>query len=433
MTVTSARAALAAALLVGIAAAPTARAQEFDWKAHDGATITFLANTNPIGNLIADSAAEFTELTGITVTVDPYQEQQMRQRLLTVMNAQSDEVDVFMTLPSREGKQFAASGWYTDLRPFVAGMVAPDYDAAGLSPALVAASTFDGALTGIPLNIEGPLLYVRKDILEECGVALPQGLDQIGPAAARLQECQPSMSPFATRGLAPALPYTFSNVLHNMGGSYMVDGRSALCSAEGRAAIELYAGLLRDYGPPGSINNSFQQLSALYRGGRTAMSFQSSNEFATVMEGGERLDDTVIVPLPEGPGGSHPTTIGWSLAVSGFSSSPEPAWLFVQWITLPQMQAKFALAGIAPPRAAVAQDPAYQAWLDEQPLRGEWQEALNVLAETGTSEVGYPIIQNPQSREIIGQAVGSVLLGTATADEACATADAAMDQLIAAE
>jgi multiple sugar transport system substrate-binding protein len=29
------------------------------------------------------------------------QEQQMRQRLLTVLNAKSSEIDVFMTLPSR--------------------------------------------------------------------------------------------------------------------------------------------------------------------------------------------------------------------------------------------------------------------------------------------------------------------------------------------
>ena len=51
----------------------------------------------------------------MTLKVDGYQEQQMRQRLVTVMNAHSDEVDVFMTLPSREGEQFAAAGWYADL------------------------------------------------------------------------------------------------------------------------------------------------------------------------------------------------------------------------------------------------------------------------------------------------------------------------------
>ena len=39
----------------------------------------------------------------------------MRQRLVTVMNAKSSEIDVFMSLPSREGEQFAKAGWYADL------------------------------------------------------------------------------------------------------------------------------------------------------------------------------------------------------------------------------------------------------------------------------------------------------------------------------
>ncbi len=72
--------------------------------------------------------ADFEKLTGMTLKVDGYQEQQMRQRLVTVMNAHSDEVDVFMTLPSREGEQFAAAGWYADLAPMSKTEVAGDYD-----------------------------------------------------------------------------------------------------------------------------------------------------------------------------------------------------------------------------------------------------------------------------------------------------------------
>ena len=84
----------------------------------------------------------------------------------------------------------------------------------------------------------------------------------------------------------------------------MADGKSNLCSPEAKAAIELYAGILQDYGPPGVVNYSFYQLTSLYRAGRAAMSFQSSNEFPAVMEGGDRLEDTGIMPLPAGDGGS---------------------------------------------------------------------------------------------------------------------------------
>jgi len=354
----------------------------------------------------------------------------MRQRLLTVLNAHSDEVDVFMTLPSREGMQFAAAGWYTDLNPLVQKATSPEYKFDDLSPALVKAATYDGVFTGIPLNIEGPLLYYRTDVFEKCKVSPPKTISEISDVAKTIKECDSSITPFATRGLKPALPYTFSVFLHNMGGSYMKDGKSNLCSPESKKALETYANLIKNFGPPGVVNYSFYQLTALYRAGRSAMSFESSNEFPSIMEGGARLKDTAIVPLPKGEAGSHPTAIGWALAVSKFSAHPDAAWYFVQWATSPKMQAKLALEGIAPPRKSVSQDADYRKWLDEQPIRKQWQQAIDHLAAEGTSEVGYPIIQNPQSREFIGQAVDSILLGTSSVDEACAAADEQLNALI---
>jgi multiple sugar transport system substrate-binding protein len=421
---------IGAALLLACAGTSLAHAQTFDWKAHKGETIEFLANNNPVSTAILKYKDDFTKLTGIKLKVDSYQEQQMRQRLLTVMNAHSDEVDVFMTLPSREGMQFAAAGWYADLNPLVKKDTSPDYNFPDLSPALVKAATFNGIFTGIPLNIEGPLLYYRTDIFAKCKAEPPKSIGDIAGVAKTIKSCDANITPFATRGLKPALPYTFSVFLHNMGGSYMKDGKSNLCSAEGKKALSTYANLIKDYGPPGVVNYSFYQLSALYRAGRSAMSFESSNEFPSIMQGGARLKDTAIIPLPPGEGGSHPTAIGWALAVSKFSAHPDAAWYFVQWATTPKMQARMALEGIAPPRKSVADDPSYRKWLDEAPIRKQWQEAIDHLAKEGTSEVGYPIVQNPQSREFIGQAVDSILLGTSTVDQACAAADEKLNALI---
>src|SRR2546430_6675040 len=68
-----------------------AQAAEFDWKKFQGKTVTFLANNNPVSAALLTYKADFEKLTGITLKVDGYQEQQMRQRLVTVMNARSDE------------------------------------------------------------------------------------------------------------------------------------------------------------------------------------------------------------------------------------------------------------------------------------------------------------------------------------------------------
>jgi multiple sugar transport system substrate-binding protein len=407
-----------------------AHAADFDWKKFQGKTITFLANSNPVSLALLTQKADFEKLTGMTLKIDSYQEQQMRQRLVTVMNAHSDEADVFMTLPSREGEQLAAAGWYADLTPLTKD-VAGNYDFAGLSQALLKAGTFNGKLTSMPMNIEGPILYYRTDILKKCGVEVPKTIRDVEAAAKKLKACDSSITPFVSRGLKPAVAYTFSNMLHNIGGTYMANGKSNLCSTKGKEALETYSGLLRDYGPPGVVNYSFPQISALYRSGRSALSFESSNELRTVMEGGERLKDTGLAPFPAGEAGQVPTAIGWGLTISAYSKQQEAAWYFVQWATSPEIQKRMALQGIAPPRPAVANDPEYRKWIDEQPVRKEWQAALDVLATKGSSEVGYPIVANPQSREFIGQAVQDLILKQKTVDQACADADKALDALIA--
>jgi multiple sugar transport system substrate-binding protein len=407
-----------------------AHGADFNWKKFQGKTITFLANSNPIAQALLTQKADFEKLTGITLKVDTYQEQQMRQRLVTVMNAHSDEVDVFMTLPSREGEQFAAAGWYADLTPMTKN-VAGNYDFAGLSQALLKAGTFNGKLTSMPMNIEGPILYYRTDILKKCGVEVPKTIKDLQAAAKKLKACDPSITPFVSRGLKPAVAYTFSNMLHNIGGSYMANGKSNLCSPKGKEALETYSGLLRDYGPPGVVNYSFPQISALYRSGRSALSFESSNELRTVMDGGARLKDTGLAPFPAGEAGQVPTAIGWGLTISAHSKQQDAAWYFVQWATSPEIQKRMALQGIAPPRPSVAKDPEYRKWIDEAPVRKEWQAALDVLATKGSSEVGYPIVANPQSREFIGQAVQDLILKQKTVDQACADADKALDALIA--
>src|SRR6266702_7675929 len=106
---------IALPVLAVVAVSAQASAADFDWKKFQGKTVTFLANNNPVSQALLTYKGDFEKLTGITLKVDGYQEQQMRQRLVTVMNARSDEVDVFMSLPSREGEQFAAAGWYGDL------------------------------------------------------------------------------------------------------------------------------------------------------------------------------------------------------------------------------------------------------------------------------------------------------------------------------
>jgi multiple sugar transport system substrate-binding protein len=420
---------LAVAALLGHAAL----AQQFNWKKHQGETITFLSSNHPWANAVLRHKGEFEALTGITLKFDTYQEQQMRQRLVTVMNAKSPEIDVFMSLPSREGEQFAKAGWYADLTPFVKNAAAKDYDFADFNSPLLAPLMHGGKLTGIPLNIEAPVIFYRKDVFSKCGVTLPARLTDLPAMAAKLKACNPGMVPWTTRGLKAALPYTYAGFLHNLGGDYLDKNRKpALCSKEAQEATALYARLLKDYGPLGAINNNFYQNVSLYHEGKAAMAFDASNELHRMVEGGAWLQQTGVALLPPGMR-NQPVLIGWGLSVSAHSRRPEAAWYFVQWVTSPAMQAKLALEDIAPPRAKLANDSAFKKWIDAEAVRREWMSAIQQAAKIGSGEVGVPIIANVASRDIIGGMVNDVMLGQKTVGQACTDANKALAELMARE
>jgi len=422
-----------AVLVVAILFAHGALAQQFNWKKHQGETITFLSSNHPWANAVLKHKAEFEALTGITVKFDTYQEQQMRQRLVTVMNAKSSEIDVFMSLPSREGEQFAKAGWYADLTSLVKNAVAKDYNFADFSPPLIAPLMHNGKLTGIPLNVEAPVIFYRKDVFKKCGVSMPATLDGLQAVAEKLKACNPAMVPWTTRGLKAALPYTYAGFLHNFGGDYLDKSRKpALCSKQAQAATTLYANLLKNYGPPGAINNNFYQNVSLYHEGKAVMAFDASNELHRINEGGAWLKETGVSLLPGGVR-NQPVLIGWGLSVSAHSKRPETAWFFVQWATSPAMQATLALEDIAPPRAQIANDPAFKKWIDAEAVRREWMNSIQQAGKTGSGEVGVPITANVASRDIIGGMVNEVMLGQKTVPQACADANKALADLMARE
>ena len=422
-----------AVLVVATLFGYSALAQQFNWKKHQGETVTFLSSNHPWANAVLRHKGEFEALTGITLKFDTYQEQQMRQRLVTVMNAKSPEIDVFMSLPSREGEQFAKAGWYADLTPFVKNAAAKDYDFADFTPGLLTPLMQSGKLTGIPLNIEAPVIFYRKDVFKKCNVTLPARLTDLPAMAAKLKACNPSMVPWTTRGSKSALPYTYAGFLHNLGGEYLDKNRKpALCSKEAQEATDLYARLLKDYGPPGAINNNFYQNVSLYHEGKAVMAFDASNELHRVVEGGTWLKETGVALLPPAVR-NQSVLIGWGLSVSAHSKRSEAAWYFVQWATSPAMQAKLALEDIAPPRAKVANDPAFMKWIDAEPVRREWMNAIQQAAKTGSGEVGVPITANVASRDVIGGMVNEVMLGQKTVPQACADANKALAALMAKE
>jgi multiple sugar transport system substrate-binding protein len=123
------------------------------------------------------------------------------------------------------------------------------------------ASTFGKKIVALPINQEGPLFYWRKDIFEKCKINEPMALEDIPIAAAALKTCDPSIGPWAARGLRSSVPYALTAFINNLGGNYSTpDGKPGLSQDNTLKGLILYSNLLKDYGPPGALNHTFRNL-----------------------------------------------------------------------------------------------------------------------------------------------------------------------------
>lgn len=426
---TTRRAFAAAALAAATFCLPaSSQAQGVDWNRYRGQTINLLFNNHPWSQAMRDLAREFTDRTGVTVRIEIFNEEQFRARLTTVMQARSRDIDGYMTLTIREGAVFDRAGWYADLTPFMrnAQLTEANFNYDDFGAALRQANTIGGKIVSLPINLEGPLFYWRRDLFQRCNIPEPMVLEDIPAAAQRLRACDANQGVWAARGLRGAVPYGMAGFVYNLGGEFVTPaGEPGLCQPATRRGIEMYANLLKDYGPPGATNHTFTQVIELLGQGRIAMTNESSNEFANIMRFPGRANDLGVKVLPPGRDTriSRPVSIGWGVAMSPHSERKEATWLFLQWATSPAVQTRLVQAGVAPPRASVFNGDEFRRWTAEQPIRQAWANALVQLGREGTGVYQTRTDRIPESRELIGRMVQELVLGQKTYEQACADAD----------
>lgn len=425
--------AAAAAMVFG---AGSAVAQAFNWKKHDGQTLNLLLNNHPWSQAIKDMSGDFTAKTGIRLRVEVFNEEQFRTRLNTMLQAKSSDVDVFMSLKFREGAMYDKAGWYANLSPLLASpaATAPDFNFNDIGEGLRRAETIGGKLVGLPINLEGPLFYWNKDIFQKCNVAEPMFLEDLPETAAKLKACpaRGDATVWAARGIRGAISYAVSGFIYNSGGDFSnAAGKPSMCNPNTIKGAEMYANLLKDYGPPGAANHTFTQVIEMLGQGKLAMTHESSNEFANIMKFAGRDKDIGIKVLPKGKasGVSKPIVFGWGVSVSNFSTKKEAAWYFLQWATSTEMQAKLVKNGVAPPRSSVFNGPDFKSWTNELPIRQSWANALVEISKTGTA-ISYPPTERVvEAREMVGGAVQKVFLGQGNAKDTLCALDADLAKL----
>lgn len=387
-------------------------AQEFNWQQFEGQEIRFLMNRHPFTDFLEPVVHEFEELTGIKVTLESFPEDQFRQRRLLEVGSGADTLDGYMFMPGQVGAQYLGADWVRHIDDLVAdpALTLPDLDLEDFFGGAISTFETPEGLVGLPLQIESSLLFYRKDLLEAAGLdGPPETLEELEEYAEKLS--QDGVSGFAMRGKGAAATSQIVNLLYSFGGKWLDDdGNSALASPESEAALEYYADLLRNYGPPGPANLHWAEVMGLYAQGQVAMVLDA-NVFRSIVEDPEQAidvvrDNTGYAQLPAGPAGSVPAVLVWGLSINEASQHPEASWFFIQWALSKENQLRALLSGVPAARES--------AWEDEQftaTAPQDWAEASRNSFNVGQPDWNPPVVAVPEVRDLYGQAIVAALQG----------------------
>jgi multiple sugar transport system substrate-binding protein len=415
-------------ILALLALAPAAVAQdEFDWRQYEGTELRAIMIQGPWIDSARPFIESFEELTGITVELEVLPEAEAWDKIRVEMQAGNEDLDIFYNQTQRFGVEFTENGWLVPLNDYIADpeLTNPefnwetdfvDYNREGVM--------FDGQVVGIPTDRSlGPMLFYRKDVLEEYGIEVPTTFEELGIAARQIWEESGNTLPgFVGRGQGASATSAYSYVMGEFGARWEdEEGRPTLNTPEHLAAFTWYGETLRESGSIGATAFAFPETTNEFLTGNAAFTIELGVNPTNISnpEVSNVVDQVGFTVIPDGPGPDEerytepcPPIRPFALSISSNSPDKEAAWLFVQYITGFEPQLAYLQSG----RVAARSSP----WVSE-----EFESSLSDTAreywaaQTVASGFCYPtpgfapasIIDNGRARDIIGQVIETAILG----------------------
>ena len=399
-------------MATGLAAAPgTTWAQGKG--PYAGTTLRVLGANHPWTDAIKPLLKEFEARTGMRVNLEAYGEDQLTQKLTTKFTAGGSDIDVFMQRPLQEARQYVQNKWYADLNAFVKdpSKTPADWNFRDFQSGAVGTEMVKGELTGIPIVVEHEVLYYRKDLLQQAGLAVPKTLDELKRAAEKLTDKSKGRFGFVARGQRSPAVTQFSSFLYGFGGDWFDQQtqKATLSTPEAIAALRFYGDLLRNFGPPGVLNMSWPQAVAVFAQGNAALYTDADSISTNILDPTKSTvaDKTGVAPFPAGPKGAHMYSVtSWGLSIAAGSKKRDAAWEFVKWATSKDTTIRTQNAAVVPgARNSVWESPEGRAKFPT-----DWIAAAKASAK-GKSYDRPLVVQVGKGRDIIGSAIVSAIEG----------------------
>ncbi|MEQ1534548.1 MAG: sugar ABC transporter substrate-binding protein [Burkholderiaceae bacterium] len=258
----------------------------------------------------------------------------LRARVTTDIATKGGQFDV-MTIGMYETPIWGKKGWLNELKTDA------KYDADDILPAMRNGLSVDGKMYAAPFYGESSMLMYRKDLADKAGVTVPSNPTwaQVKDLAAKIHNPKEGVYGICLRG-KPGWGdnMAFLTTLVNTSGGQWFDmkWKPQLESKPWKDAITFYVDLLTKYGPPGSANNSFNEILALYNEGKCGMWIDATiaASFITDPKQSKVADKVAFAQAPTmvTPKGAN-WLWAWALAVPAGTKNADAAQKFIAWAT----------------------------------------------------------------------------------------------------
>jgi len=374
-------------------------------KPYAGQTIRVLFANHPWAEGMKPLIAEFEKETGITVKLESYSEKNLSDKLTVELATGATTIDVFMSRPLQEAKLFAKNKWSTDLKTFIndPNKTPAAWDYNDFKKSTIDAVTVDGVVVASPIVSEWTTLFYRKDLFEKAGLKPPTTLEEMEAAAKILNDPANGVAGIVARGNRGAAVTQFSAYLYSFGGDFIKDGKAIFDSPEALEAFKYYGRILKNYGPPGVTNMSWEQAIVVFSSGKAAMWTDASTFVGQVTDKtkSQVADQVGYVTFPAGPKGARPyDAVAWCLGIPAQSKNKDAAWEFVKWANSKEMMKKMLAAGVTVTRNS--------AWADKEATAKFPPGFAEVAQKSGAVAVPYdrPIMTAVgEARDAIGTVI----------------------------
>jgi sorbitol/mannitol transport system substrate-binding protein len=218
------------------------------------------------------------------------------------------------------------------------------YDVNDLLPAMRNGLSVDGKLYAAPFYGESSMLMYRTDLMNKAGVKLGDQptWTQVKDAAAKIHDPKGGVYGICLRGKpgwGDNMAFLSTLVNTNGGQWFDMSWKPQLDSKPWKDAITFYVDLLKNYGPPGSASNSFNEILALFNSGKCGMWVDATiaASFISDPKQSQVADKVAFAQAPTAvtPKGAN-WLWAWALAIPASTKNADAAQKFINWATSKQ-------------------------------------------------------------------------------------------------